>query len=167
MSHIPAKRETNDGASRSHCPHDSSRSLVFETRVARPYNGDAAPRPKGETPRLDDTLRESTPELLVERCNDGEKAAWDEFYARYYGLVSRMVKRYARGRFDETDDMVQEVFIHIFKALRQYDPTRPIETYLLEIARRVRISQYRSLSAQKRGGAGFCHGSHRRGRPQG
>jgi RNA polymerase sigma factor (sigma-70 family) len=48
--------------------------------------------------------------------------------------------------------MVQEIFVHLFTALKRYDPEKPLEVYILEIARRVRISQYRTASAQKRGG---------------
>ena len=43
-------------------------------------------------------------------------------------------------------------FVNLFKALKQYDPGRPIETYILEIARRVRIGRYRKASAVKRAG---------------
>ncbi|MFH1117519.1 MAG: sigma-70 family RNA polymerase sigma factor [Pseudomonadota bacterium] len=89
---------------------------------------------------------------LILRCNRGERLAWEEFYGRYSGLVSRAVKRLGAGDPNETEDLVQEVFIHLFSALRKYDRTRPIETYILEIARRVRISRYRKNTAAKRGG---------------
>jgi len=50
------------------------------------------------------------------------------------------------------EDVVQEVFISLIKALRTYDPMRPLEVYILEIARRVKISCLRSASTAKRGG---------------
>jgi RNA polymerase sigma-70 factor, ECF subfamily len=90
--------------------------------------------------------------FLVERCNKGDRRAWDEFYGKYLGLVSVAVrKHYLRGSQD-AEDTIQEVFIGLFKALKQYDPARSIEAYILEIVRRVRISRYRQVSALKRGG---------------
>lgn len=94
---------------------------------------------------------------LVARCNLGEKRAWEEFYARYFGMVSAAVRRMNRSEPDETEDTVQEVFLHLFKALEHYDPARSLEAYILEIARRVRITRYRHGSAAKRGGTNPHH----------
>ena len=88
---------------------------------------------------------------LVQRCNRGDKQAWEEFYATYFGLVSSVAKRYS-SQANDAEDIIQEVFVNLFKALKQYDPGRPIETYILEIARRVRIGRYRKASAAKRAG---------------
>ena len=88
---------------------------------------------------------------LIQRCNRGDKQAWEEFYRTYFGLISSVAKRYS-SQANEAEDIVQEVFINLFRALKQYDPARPIETYILEIARRVRIGRYRRASAGKRAG---------------
>lgn len=90
---------------------------------------------------------------LVDRCNKGERRAWEEFYRTYVGLVTRAMRRVGSGDPGETEDLVQEVFAHLFKALEKYDPKRPIEAYILEIARRVRISRFRKNTAAKRGGS--------------
>ena len=89
---------------------------------------------------------------LIERCNRGERRAWEDFYSRYHPLVQRVVSRYGSQRHGDVEDMIQEVFLSLFKALRQYDPARPLEAYILEIARRVRISTYRRQASVKRGG---------------
>lgn len=89
---------------------------------------------------------------LVARCNLGDRAAWAEFHSRYVGLITAAVGKYRSATNPEIEDVIQEVFLHLIKALRHYDPTRPLEVYILEIARRVGISRYRQLSAQKRGG---------------
>jgi RNA polymerase sigma-70 factor (ECF subfamily) len=68
-------------------------------------------------------------------------------------MITFAVKKWCRPGLEEVEDIVQEVFINLFKALRQYDPARPIETYILEITRRVRISRFRRRTAQKRGGS--------------
>ena len=89
---------------------------------------------------------------LIERCNRGDRQAWEEFYERYCGMVTRVLKRIGRPAPEDIQDAVQEVFLHLFTALRNYDPSRSVEAYILEIARRVRISGLRKGSAAKRGG---------------
>lgn len=90
---------------------------------------------------------------LIKRCNQGDKEAWNQFYARYVGVIAKAVSRYSHSAVETTDDLVQEVFIQLFKALRSYDSSRPVEAYILEIAKRVGISRFRRGSAAKRGGA--------------
>ncbi len=91
-------------------------------------------------------------ESLIDRCNRGDTRAWEEFYGRFHGLITSMVKKYGMPGTDEVEDMTQEVFINLFSALKSYDPSRSIEAYILTIARRVRISRLRNLTARKRGG---------------
>jgi len=93
------------------------------------------------------------PRDLIERCNRGDKRGWEEFYARYHGMVSCAVRRIGHPGYEDAEDTVQEVFIHLIRALQQYDPSKPLEVYILEIARRVRISGLRRASAAKRGGS--------------
>jgi RNA polymerase sigma-70 factor (ECF subfamily) len=101
--------------------------------------------------------QENDTRVLVARCNLGERRAWEEFYSRYYGMVSAAVRRMSRSEPDDTEDTIQEVFLHLFKALEHYDSSRSLEAYVLEIARRVRISRYRHSSAAKRGGTNPHH----------
>jgi len=89
---------------------------------------------------------------LVDRCNSGDRDAWEEFYASYSAKVFCAVRKHLATAAEEIEDTVQEVFIHLFKALRKYDSSRSMEAYILEIARRVAISRYRRLSAVKRRG---------------
>lgn len=89
---------------------------------------------------------------LIARCNHGDTEAWEELYARYHGKIVSVVKRFARHGSDEAHDLVQEVFVHLMKALKTYDDTRSPEAYILEIARRVGIGRLRKESAAKRGG---------------
>lgn len=94
---------------------------------------------------------------LVARCNKGEQRAWEEFYSRYHAMISAAVRRLWGAVEDDTEDIVQEVFLNLFKALRNYDPMRPLEAYILEIARRAKISHLRSRTAVKRGGLNPGH----------
>lgn len=101
---------------------------------------------------MSEAKRPHYPRSLVDRCNQGDRSAWEEFYAMYLPLVRCAVARSFRSMPEEIEDGIQETFIHIFSALNQYDPARPIETYIVEIARRAGISRFRNVSALKRGG---------------
>ncbi len=96
--------------------------------------------------------RENDFRSLIERCNRGDREAWVQFYSLCFPLVSLAVRRTAYSDPEDTEDTIQEVFIHLFKALRAYDPSRSLHAYVLEIARRVAIGRLRNLSAAKRGG---------------
>lgn len=87
---------------------------------------------------------------LVNACNRGDRDSWQEFYSRYLALVHCAVRRFARS--DELEDLSQEVFIQLFKALRDFDEEKSLEAYIMEIARRVAIGRFRRATAFKRGG---------------
>jgi RNA polymerase sigma factor (sigma-70 family) len=101
---------------------------------------------------LSDVRRSDDIGSLIQRCNCGDRSAWEELYAHCLPLVRCAVARLFRSRPEEIDDVTQDVFIHLFKALRLYDASQSIEAYILEIARRVGISRFRHVSALKRGG---------------
>jgi RNA polymerase sigma-70 factor (ECF subfamily) len=88
--------------------------------------------------------------VLIERCNRGDSYAWEELYQKSLPLVRLAVRRFVPR--EDAEDLVQETFIQLFKALKHYDSARPLEAYIMEIARRVAIGHYRKASAVKRGG---------------
>ncbi len=89
---------------------------------------------------------------LVERCNRCDPDAQQEFYSRYYGMISVAARRLWTGNLADVEDIVQEIFLRLFKALESYDPTRSLEYYVLDIARKVVISGIRKDTTKKRGG---------------
>ena len=95
--------------------------------------------------------------ILIDRCNHGDRSAWNEFYSRYRVMIACSLSKHAQTAQDEIEDMVQDVFVELMGALKSYDPSRPIEAYIFEIARRVRISRYRKIAALKRGGPQAQH----------
>lgn len=90
---------------------------------------------------------------IVERCNAGDEAAWVELHSKYAPLIKRMVGKYSDSQLYEVEDMVNEVFEKLVTALKSYDPTRPLEGYIVEIARRTGIDGFRKSTAPKRAAA--------------
>ncbi len=72
-------------------------------------------------------------QLLVERAQAGEVAAFEQLYARYQAPISRMVANLVRNPAD-TPDLVQEVFTKVYMALDRIQPNLPFRPWLYRIA---------------------------------
>jgi RNA polymerase sigma-70 factor (ECF subfamily) len=79
---------------------------------------------------------------LVRRCLAGDERAYRELIERYERQVYSVALRMVRVR-EDAEDLTQETFVRMFKALDRYDPTRPFPAWLLTIAARLSIDQLR------------------------
>ena len=89
-------------------------------------------------------------EKLIERMRNGEKEIAEYLIDKYKGLV----RRKARAVFlvgGETDDLVQEGMIGLFKALQDYDPDREasFQTFARLCVERQLYTAVRSAQRQK------------------
>jgi RNA polymerase sigma-70 factor (ECF subfamily) len=79
---------------------------------------------------------------LVARCLAGDEKAYRELVERYqaqvYSLAMRMVRR-----AEDAEDLTQETFVRMFRALSRYDPSRPFAAWLFTIASRLCIDHIR------------------------
>jgi RNA polymerase sigma factor (sigma-70 family) len=79
---------------------------------------------------------------LVRRCLAGDEKAYRELIEMYqpqvYSLALRMVRRPA-----DAEDLTQETFVRMFRALSRYDPTRSFAAWLMTIATRLCIDHIR------------------------
>ncbi|MEW6208090.1 MAG: sigma-70 family RNA polymerase sigma factor [Acidobacteriota bacterium] len=80
---------------------------------------------------------------LVQRCQQGDQAAWAEvvrqFSRRVYNLAYRFTASHAAA-----EDLTQEVFIRVYRSLNQYDPTLgDLSNWLMRLARNLIIDDYR------------------------
>ena len=80
---------------------------------------------------------------LVERCLSGEDAAWEELVRlhtrRVYGLCYRFT-----GRDSEAQDLTQDVFLRVFRALGGFRSTEgSFATWLTRLTRNLLIDHYR------------------------
>ncbi len=71
---------------------------------------------------------------LVERCRTGDTDALAELFLRYNDRVFRLAYLVTHSRQD-AQDITQETFIHVIKALHTFDPHKGgFETWLYAIA---------------------------------
>ena len=82
-------------------------------------------------------------EALINRCRvrPVDEDAWNIFYDRWHARVLNQVRKYAP---DAADDMVQEAFVKVFRALPRYDSAvAGMDTYITRIATNVGLDYLR------------------------
>ena len=71
--------------------------------------------------------------LLVEAIRRGKPEAWSDLISQYEGRLLSFVDSRLRQRA-ASEDVVQETFIGFLTSLPNYDPARPLESWLFTIA---------------------------------
>ncbi|MBI2568404.1 MAG: sigma-70 family RNA polymerase sigma factor [Candidatus Schekmanbacteria bacterium] len=87
---------------------------------------------------------------LMRRYSAGEAAAFDEIVRRYQSPLFRFLKRCC-GSSEDAVDLVQETFVHVFRAACRYDPERSFRTWIFTIARRLALDHAESCAQRQRG----------------
>jgi RNA polymerase sigma-70 factor (ECF subfamily) len=95
------------------------------------------------------TLRFKTDEDLVARLRDGQADAMTVLFERHsalvYGIVQRVVRESA-----ESEDVVQQVFLDVFRSIHQYDARRgTAKSWLLMFAYQRALNRKRDLKARR------------------
>jgi RNA polymerase sigma-70 factor (ECF subfamily) len=92
-----------------------------------------------EGPRVAE-MNEDTETLR--RCREGDEAAYREIVQRYQRQVYSVAMRMVRSA-EDAEDLTQDTFVRMFKAIDRYDPTRPFAAWLMTIASRLCIDHIR------------------------
>ena len=79
---------------------------------------------------------------LVQRCLDGDAAAWDTLARGYWKRVFNIAYKFV-AQVDEAEDLTQEIFLKLFRALPTYDRRASFETWLTRVSRNLCIDRYR------------------------
>jgi RNA polymerase sigma-70 factor, ECF subfamily len=75
----------------------------------------------------------SSDQLLVERVQQGDKAAFDILVGKYQHKIVKLVGRYVRDQ-DEAQDVAQDAFIKAYRALASFRGESAFYTWLYRIA---------------------------------
>jgi RNA polymerase sigma-70 factor (ECF subfamily) len=90
-----------------------------------------------------------TTETLLRRLAAGETSALGEFYDVFAGLVNGLALRILRDAAD-AEDVVQEVFLQVWRQASRFDPTRgSVEAWLCTIARTRALDRLRRRTARR------------------
>jgi RNA polymerase sigma-70 factor (ECF subfamily) len=85
-------------------------------------------------------------ELTLRRAQRGDEAAWRALIDRHQASVHALIWRLLAGRpRHRVDDLVQETFVRVLRALPAFDPAGPatLGTWMLTIATRLALNELR------------------------
>ena len=101
--------------------------------------------PMAADPHVDAT---SAMDALIERCLSGDQVAWDQIVRQHWRKVFNLAYKFV-GRHDEAEDLTQDIFLKIFKALKTFDRRANFQTWLISISRNLCIDHYRSVRKER------------------
>jgi RNA polymerase sigma-70 factor (ECF subfamily) len=89
-----------------------------------------------------------TPDSLIEQCLSGDQAAWELIVRQNWRKVFNVAYKFV-GRHDEAEDLTQDIFLKIFKALGTFDRRANFQTWIISISRNLCIDHYRSVRKER------------------
>jgi RNA polymerase sigma-70 factor (ECF subfamily) len=87
-------------------------------------------------------------DALIERCLGGDQTAWEQIVRQHWRKVFNLAYKFV-GRHDEAEDLTQDIFLKIFKALHTFDRRANFQTWLISISRNLCIDHYRSVRKER------------------
>lgn len=82
-------------------------------------------------------------EKMVERCLQGDDAAWETVVNSYAKRIYNLTYRYT-GRRDEAEDLTQEIFIRVYQNLKSFrSDSGSFQGWIMKVGRNLIIDQYR------------------------
>jgi RNA polymerase sigma-70 factor (ECF subfamily) len=85
-------------------------------------------------------------ELTLKRAQRGDQRAWRDLIERYQTPVHSLIWRLLAGRArHRVEDLTQETFVRVLRALPRFDPAGPasLQTWILTIATRLTLNEMR------------------------
>ena len=84
----------------------------------------------------------ATDEELVAAILDGEAALYTDLVERYRGRLINYLNRFL-GNVQESEELSQEVFLRVYRALDRYNPRYRFSTWLFRVAKNAAIDLIR------------------------
>src|SRR4051812_20689706 len=97
---------------------------------------------------IDQPVDPSPTDTLIERCLQGDQDAWQQIVRQHWRKVFNLAYKFV-GRHDEAEDLTQDIFLKIFKALHTFDRRANFQTWLISISRNLCIDHYRSVRKER------------------
>ena len=90
----------------------------------------------------------ATPDSLIEQCLSGDQQAWETIVRQNWRKVFNVAYKFV-GKHDEAEDLTQDIFLKIFKALSSCDRRANFQTWIVSISRNLCIDHYRSVRKER------------------
>jgi len=89
-----------------------------------------------------------TPDSLIEQCLSGDQSAWETIVQQNWRKVFNVAYKFV-GKHDEAEDLTQDIFLKIFRALATFDRRANFQTWIISISRNLCIDHYRSVRKER------------------
>jgi RNA polymerase sigma-70 factor (ECF subfamily) len=92
---------------------------------------------------------QTTDAELVKQCLAGDHGAWETIVRQYNQRVYNVAYRFT-GRFDEAEDLTQEIFLKIYRTLSSYRAeSGALVTWIVRVGRNHVIDHYRKFKTER------------------
>ena len=86
---------------------------------------------------------------LMKECLGGNHTAWEAIVRQHTTRVYNLAYRFT-GRFDEAEDLTQEIFLKIYRTLNSYRPeSGALVTWIVRVGRNHIIDHYRKFKTER------------------
>ncbi len=85
---------------------------------------------------------------LMLRVRDDDAVAFELLVSRFQGRIGRLMLGWVNSQ-EAAEDLVQEVFLRVFRARKSYQPTAKLTTWIYRIANNVASNAVRDRSRRK------------------
>ena len=124
------------------CGHSNHSSTGVKARDGSGRSNPEAPEPEAPEAPGASGLKTQTDEVLVDWLREGDRAAFDELYRRYFRRVYGFLDKRLRNRAD-TEETTQEVFINIFSSIDSYRGEARFAAWVFGLTRRTLAGRFR------------------------
>ncbi len=101
------------------------------------------------TPSTIEKYTELDPDVrLMLSVRDGDTAAFEQLVARYQGRLLTILQHWLGAR-DQAEDLVQEVFLRVFRSRGSYEPAAHFSTWIFTIAHNVAKNANRKMARRR------------------
>jgi RNA polymerase sigma-70 factor (ECF subfamily) len=86
---------------------------------------------------------------LVKQCLAGDHGAWERIVRQYHQRIYNLAYRFT-GRFDESEDLTQEIFLKVYRTLNSYrSESGALVTWMVRVGRNHLIDHYRKFKTER------------------
>ncbi len=86
---------------------------------------------------------------LVKGCLAGDHVAWETIVRQHNRRIYNLAYRFT-GRFDEAEDLTQEIFLKVYRTLNSYRPeSGALMTWMVRVGRNHIIDHYRKFKTER------------------
>jgi len=92
---------------------------------------------------------QTTDAELVKQCLAGDHNAWERIVRQFHQRIYNLAYRFT-GRFDESEDLTQEIFLKVYRTLKSYRPeSGALVTWMVRVGRNHLIDHYRKFKTER------------------